>query len=572
MPSQELFALWILPADFPGRLIPVFHLPQGGTYNVWALNPPAYVSVRVSAVQHVLPVPRGSGGWVNLGRIEAPQLGAPNSSRIQITSPRLPEALLLSDPSLGAPASLVPPTHARRLVAASSWVVPPSEDTIWPASMRLVPIAEECVASCNPAIGDLDDDGLDEFAIPFTLPDGTDGVACFRGTGETLWVNRDLAFFQRFYDAPNRYRNIHFHHRAVHRHLWAQARDVDGDGRAEVVVGIGPLYVLDGRTGGVKQVIDLRGGIHLWCFAHFDGPQKPPCLVAAVDPLQEGASGFVCALVPSEGYTERWRTEVPSRRFEDCMYAGDLDGDGRDEVAFSLSDVRQFWLMDGRGEVRWKVSVPEAIGDDTHVDDFRYLDHPVHGRCIATGTGGALIDAQGRVLWTLRETLHHGQTVQVLPGLKEGGPAFYFADSFGGFAIFASANGQELRRVPDFTRVAELRRDQIIHRLTVANDLAHWGPQGSVVVVQGEVFVARATHDVPAGEVPLRLSILSPDGRALGRLPLHDLAICRGMTGPMCVRACNATHHARETGQEDLLVVLHTSGQALVVSPLVQGE
>jgi hypothetical protein len=70
----------------------------------------------------------------------------------------------------------------------------------------------------------------------------------------------------------------------------------------------------------------------------------------------------------------------------------------------------------------------------------------------------------------------------------------------------------------------------------------------------------------------LRLSLIDPSGRYLGRLPVHDLAVCRGMIGPMCVRACRCTAAAKESGREDVLVVLHTSGRALLFSPSSDGD
>jgi hypothetical protein len=84
-----------------------------------------------------------------------------------------------------------------------------------------------------------------------------------------------------------------------------------------------------------------------------------------------------------------------------------------------------------------------------------------------------------------------------------------------------------------------------------------------MTIVQGEtIFAGRSDGDIPAGEVPLRLSVIAPSGRYLGRLPMCDLAVCNGAMGAMCVRACRATAHAAKTGREDILVVLHTSGYA----------
>lgn len=562
----DLSPLWILPADFAGGVVSDFNLPAGGVFDLWARRAEGYVAVRVSNLERVFPA-SGEAAWSRLGTVEVPMPGGPNSGRVGLAWPGgAPEALVLSAAGGPGPGGELPPPEAARLSPAASWLAPPHDDCFLPAELRVLPLAEECVASCNPAIGDLDGDGLDEFAVPYSLPDGRDCVACFKGDGRLLWVNEELAFYQHFYDDPDRYAGFHLHDRVGHRHLWAAVQDADGDGQPEVVVGIGPLHVLDGRTGRVKAVIDLRGGIHFWCFAHFDGPGQPASLVAAVDPLDREGPGFVVALSATAGFPERWRVAVPTRRFEDCIKPGDLDGNGREVVAFSLSEVRQFWAMDGNGAVRWKVDVEAEIGDDTHIDDFRYTVHPRWGRCLVSGTGGALIDAGGRVLWTLRERLEHGQTVHLLPDPEPGTPAFYFADSFDGRALFATLDGEVTAVMEDFSRVVPERRGELVHRLTTAGDLTHWGPGGGPVVVQGEIVCVGRRRDVPAGPLPLRLSAIAPDGRYLGRLPVIDRAVSGSMMGPMCVRACRATRQAVQTGREDLLVVLHAAGQAVLYS------
>ena len=559
--------LWILPPDFPGGAVPEFNLPVGGAFDLWARDAHGYVTVRVSNLERVRPAPEDAA-WRRLGSVEVPMPGGPNSGRVRLGWPgAAPAALVLTAAGAPGPNSVLPTPEASRLSPAASWIAAPRDDRFLPAEMRGFPLAEECVASCNPAIGDLDGDGLDEFAVPYSLPDGRDCVACFKGDGRLLWVNDELAFYQRFYNDPERYAGFHLHHRMGHRHLWAAVHDADDDGQPEVVVGIGPLYVLDGRTGRVKAVIDLRGGIHVWCFARFDGPGRPASLVAALDPLDREGPGFVVALSATAGFPERWRMAVPSRRFEDCIKPGDLDGDGREVVALSLSDVRQFWAIDGSGQVRWKVNVEEKVGDDTHIDDFRYLVHPRWGRCLVTGTGGALIDAGGRIVWTLRERLEHGQTVHLLPAGGPGEPAFYFADSFDGRALFATLDGEVTAVMEDFSTVVPERRGELVHRLTTAGDVTHWGPGGGPVVVQGEIVCVGHRRDVPAGPLPLRLSAITPDGRYLGRLPVIDRAVSGSMMGPMCVRACRATRQAATTGREDLLAVLHAAGQAVLYSP-----
>ena len=563
MPTEP-YQLWLLPSDFASGLVPEFH-PPAGDYDVWARGGSGCLAVRVTDLQTVGPL--GGDGWTKVTSLSVPKSGGPNSSRVGLTwTGTAPHAIVFGRDA-EAPTTDLPGPDDARVVAGATLINPPRDDHTLRGELRWFRLADECVASCNPAIGDLDGDGLDEFAVPYSLPDGRDCVACFKGDGTRLWDNQDLAFFQRYYDDPDRYVGFHLHHRGGHRHLWSQVYDADGDGEPEVVVGIGPLYLLDAKTGAVKQVIDLDGGVHFWCFARFDGPSEPASLVCAVDPIDRDQPGRIVALQATEGLPERFRVDVPSRRFEDCIKPGLLTDDQREIVCFSLTEVKEFWAVDGDGQALWKVSVPAAIGDDSHVDDFRYIVHPTHGRCVVSGTGGTMLNARGEVVWTLQSELAHGQTVQFLPIWQPGGPAFYFADSFSGRSLWASMSGDVTARMADFTTVKDGHRGAMTHRLTTAGDLVHWGEGGSILMVQGEILYNPQRRDVLAGHVALRLSAIATDGRYLGRLPVFDRAVSGSWAGPMCVKACHVTPGSVKTGREDLLVVLHSSSAVAVYSP-----
>ena len=62
---------------------------------------------------------------------------------------------------------------------------------------REIVLGEDTVNSCNPAIADLDGDGLSEIVVPVTIGEH-DVVKAFRGNGETLW-ERPVPFYHAVY-------------------------------------------------------------------------------------------------------------------------------------------------------------------------------------------------------------------------------------------------------------------------------------------------------------------------------------------------------------------------------------
>ena len=247
--------------------------------------------------------------------------------------------------------------------------IPEYPDLPGTVTCREIPLGDGVISSCNPALGDVDGDGCDEIAIPLTQGED-DCVRLYRPDGALLWENRDVRFYHAYYNDPKPTPVGHMWYRSRHRHLLTEICDFDGDGEAEVIVGDGPVYVLAAGDGSIKMTIDLQGAVPLWTVVRFaDGRRE---LVATVDGGSAGESAVVG--VGPDG-RPKWRLPTPGREFCDCIRSGDLRGNGDPVVGFSISDAKQFWLMDCRTRNYWAKSVPEAFGDDEHVDDF-HRPHP----------------------------------------------------------------------------------------------------------------------------------------------------------------------------------------------------
>lgn len=411
--------------------------------------------------------------------------------------------------------------------------------------------------TCNPAVGDVDGDGLDEIAVPFNRGE-EDVVALFRGDGSVVWETTQAPFYHAVYDDDHLYERSHWHHRSRHRHLLTRIADIDGDGSPEVIVGLGPIHILDARTGALKRSIDLDGLAMIWAPARLR-PSGPPVIVAAVDHHRE--RGTVVAV---DGLGEvLWRHETAGQSFEDFMFAGDLSGDGIDEIAFSMRTAERFEVRDASGEVLWHKHVPSEIGEDTHVDCVMIGEFSGNAtsRQLVTSTGGCMFDADGTLLWTLRDRVEHGQHLLRIDAPERGEPLIYLNSKTERYAWGVSPRGEIVWEQRDFSR----REPDGRITLTSACDTLSWSARGAAEIAQAEILIPhdRANLPAPVG-APLRLyvTVMDAAGRIVARLPYDDV-LEPGFNGAMCAVAC----HAVTRDGHDVVVLTHNSGEMLIFSP-----
>ena len=442
---------------------------------------------------------------------------------------------------------MIPPDGARPSVDASR------------VRVTEIPMGPENITTCDIALGDLDGDGLEEIATVLTAGED-DSVRAYRGTGELLWENTDVRLYHAFYGDRERSRVPHMWYRIRHRHVLTKALDWDGDGSPEVLVGDGPVYVLDGETGRTLQTIDLKGSVPLWTVAVDES--SGPLLIATVDRKAEG--GHLVAVRP-DGSTA-WSQPLPGQAFCDCMLAGALGPEGRTVVGFSIEDVRLFRIVDLAGKTWWELNVREDLGEDDHVDDFIFA--PVLPETkenqIASGTGPALIGGDGKVLWSLRDLIDHGQAARAgnfLPDVP--GMQLFFVDSLVGRTYLTSAFGQVLWTYQNYSRVRPDLKDKALHRLSNKVDVIHWSAPDRDEIVLGEIVRLREDR-LPEGLMTLYVTVLDGEGRVVDRLPFQDAPGpgALGFVGDMTVTGAHVTDGATD----DIVVVTHNSSTMFIYS------
>lgn len=431
-------------------------------------------------------------------------------------------------------------------------MIPPEPMVARGFTQTTVRLGADTYNTCNPGIGDADGDGLDEIAVPL-VENGRCRIALYKGDGSEIWRNDQVAFYNVYYQDPDAHRGTHWHVESRHRHLFTGLFDIDGDGAPEVVCGDGPLWVLDARTGRLKQKIDLEAHVQTWCTARLDGPDAPPSIVAGIE-RRDGTGSAVVVIGKSLGVDRL--VPVEGRSFEDAIWAGDLDRDGCDEIVFSPASTQSMFLMDRDGRIRWSQLINGVLGDDTHVDDL-IIDSVLPGdeRQILMATGPALLDKDGQILWTLGERYHHAQRVLAVPR-PGGGRNVYFCESMKRNAYLLDPAGAELWRFDGFQKPTPDYRDKVTPRLTTAGCLADWFGSGDPVIVQAEVVCARRNVPDPLDGVGTFYAVLlTLGGEVITYLPFEDAL--DGWGGAMCARR----GRFNSPQADGLVVICHSSSR-----------
>lgn len=435
---------------------------------------------------------------------------------------------------------------------------------------REIVLGEETTNTCNIAIADVDGDGLDEIATPVTIGDD-DCVRLYRGDGSVVWDNTEVRLYHAYYDDASRPPGgmLHMWHTTKHRHVLTEIVDLDQDGNLEVVVGDGPLYVLDALTGTQKAILDLGGRVALWNVVH-DPKRDLNMIVGTADDREKGPR----AVAVDPAGQELWAVPTPGRVFCDCMHHGDLDLDGRPEIGFSVEEVTEFWVVDCDGNVRWKKNVSQELGDDKHIDDFLIdqilPEDRADGAQLLLVTGPNLLDRHGNIIWSLEEQFHHAQKVMAADLHPDRpGKEVYTVESFTRRAHLLTCDGETLWTYDNFTRAREGYEHEdpqigrAVGRLTTAGDLIDWSGEGKVEIAQSEIFGAemrkdagekRKNAEIPRTSLRRFMHVLDRHGEPIVIFPLDD--------SPMCARAANVT----PSPGDDIVVVGHTNSRIHIFS------
>jgi hypothetical protein len=312
-----------------------------------------------------------------------------------------------------------------------------------------------------PCLGDLDGDGKVDFLLYRQGPQTTPGyLIAIDHSGRRLWSLGDRAISVHMPDGAYREPAL----RGI-----ALVYDIDGDGRSEVVTEFwkddGPmLYVLDGATGKIQRAIespfnlDVRGGRRSRChpmgrIAFLEGTDGPPAIV-----LKYEASGRVPthAVALDAELNTIWHVEGEPNDVGHLPTVGDVDGDGRDEIA--LGNL----LVDHDGTKVWRKTAPNHA-------DCTAIFQPDRGRDTAVlisicNSGPAFcLSASGEAIWQKSTAdVSHGQGIWAgnfvddVPGneviiLKSGHRGdFLTVRGTDGQPLATFQHRQELEGYPDF--------------------------------------------------------------------------------------------------------------------------
>ncbi len=424
---------------------------------------------------------------------------------------------------------------------------------------REILLGEDTTNTCDIAIADVDGDGLDEIAIPLTIGE-EDCVRLYRGDSTLLWENAGIKFYHAFYNDPAcPPRGLgHMWYKSKHRHVLTKICDFDGCGKPEVIVGDGPVYVLDAGTGNVKSIFDLGGMAALWDIL-YDPERNINILLACVNDLEKGPR----AVAVSPCGRELWSIRTPGRIFCDCMHHGDLDRDGKPEAGFSIEEAGEFWVVDCDGKILWKKNVPRELGDDFHVDDFLIASILPEGRTdgnqLLLAVGPNLLDKNGNILWSGKGFFHHAQKViaaDLLPDLP--GKEVYTVESYKRNAWLLTCDGEIIWKYDNFTKARQgyedARRGLAVGRLTTAGDLINWSGSGKTEIVQAEMggIGGKRMKEIPEEAVRRFAHIIDSNGKAVCVFPIDD--------SPMCARAARVT----DSPGEDIVIVGHTTSRIYI--------
>lgn len=242
--------------------------------------------------------------------------------------------------------------------------------------------------------GDIDGDGAPEIVSARNVNENdthyTSAVVAQRLDGSVVWRWGDPTIGRQ----------------KLHHDVACQTHDLDGDGRAEVVVATdGAVVVLDGATGHeIRRWPIPKDASDCVVLANLTGGPTASDVIVK--------SRYRRILAYDQMGRLLWDVTDPGGyRTAHQPYPINIDGDGRDEV------LAGYAMLNPDGTERWVVKSESVDQGSGHADCWRILRRgstPEESRLVVTfcGTNNlALVDGTGRILW--EASGHHFESIDV---------------------------------------------------------------------------------------------------------------------------------------------------------------
>lgn len=203
------------------------------------------------------------------------------------------------------------------------------------------------------------------------------------------------------------------------------------------------VFEIDAEDGAILRTVGVDFLIQALAFARLASGER--LMVVG------GPEGQVLAF--DQTFHERWRFTGQPGPVTHCFFTHDIDGDGADEIFFSLdrSPDGYFYCLDAAGTLCWEKSIPEELEDfdDGHVDVLAFgdVDGDGHQEMVSC-TGPALFDHQGQRRWLRQGVADHGQVAYLAPRIDGPGQQILIVDGWTRYpkVLSLDASGQLLWR------------------------------------------------------------------------------------------------------------------------------